>query len=110
MTFARLFNLSSYCLIASGFIAIGTTRAMDWLSMLLFTTVFIGSLFVDTARLRQQIPNWILNRLGLTSRLYPAVSDQPGGASGSLYPDSQSHFYDLLSCVPVFRNQHAGSV
>ena len=73
MTFARIFKLSSYCLIASGFVAIGATKAVDWLSMCLFMAVFIISWFVDTGSLRRQIPNWALNCLALTYLPFFAV-------------------------------------
>jgi hypothetical protein len=65
MTFERYFKASSYCLIGSGFVAIAATGAIDWITLLLFTAAFAGSLFLDTIRLRQIIPNWVLNGLAL---------------------------------------------
>jgi protein-glutamine gamma-glutamyltransferase len=65
MTFAQYFKASSYCMIGAGFAAIAATGALDWISILLFSGVLAGSWFVDTARLRQHIPSWILNCLVL---------------------------------------------
>ncbi len=65
MTFSRYFKISSYCLIGSGFAAIASTGVLGWSSMLLFSSIWIGSWFVDTFRVRQKIPNWILNCLAL---------------------------------------------
>jgi transglutaminase-like putative cysteine protease len=65
MTFSQYFKASSYCLIGSGFAAIAATGTMDATSVILFSLVFIGSWFLDTARLRQKIPNWVLNCLAL---------------------------------------------
>jgi protein-glutamine gamma-glutamyltransferase len=61
MTFTQYFKASSYCLIASGFIAISATGSLDWASLTLFTLILAGSWFLDTARIRQRIPKWILN-------------------------------------------------
>jgi transglutaminase-like putative cysteine protease len=65
MTFSQYFKASSYCLIGSGFIAIAATGTMDAVSIFLFSTVLIGSWFLDTVRIRQRIPNWTLNCLAL---------------------------------------------
>jgi hypothetical protein len=65
MTFAQYFRASSYCLIVSGFGAIAATGLVDWISIILFSAVLAGSWFLDTARLRQIIPTWILNCLAL---------------------------------------------
>jgi len=65
MTFSQYFKTSSYCLIGSGFAAIASAGVLGWISILLFSIILIGSWFVDTYRLRQKIPNWILNCLAL---------------------------------------------
>ncbi len=65
MTFSQYFKTSSYCLIGSGFAAIASARVLGWTSILLFSAILIGSWFVDTLRVRQIIPNWILNCLAL---------------------------------------------
>jgi protein-glutamine gamma-glutamyltransferase len=52
-------------MIGSGFIAIAATGALDWISILLFSAILVGSWFVDTIRLRESIPSWILNCLVL---------------------------------------------
>jgi hypothetical protein len=65
MTFSQYFKTSSYCLIASGFAAIATTGALGWVSILLFSTILIGSWFVDTFRFRKMVPTWILIGLAL---------------------------------------------
>jgi protein-glutamine gamma-glutamyltransferase len=65
MTFAQCFKASSYCLIGSGFIALAATGGLDWISTILFSAVFIGSWFLNTAGTRQRIPRRLLNILGL---------------------------------------------
>jgi protein-glutamine gamma-glutamyltransferase len=65
MTFARYFKLSSYCLIASGFIALSSTGSVDRISIVLFGAAFVCSLFLDTTRVRRSIPDWALNCLGI---------------------------------------------
>jgi hypothetical protein len=65
MTFSKYFKASSYCLIGSGFAAMIATRAVGWISIFPFAAIFIGSWFADTARIRERIPNWILNCLAL---------------------------------------------
>lgn len=65
MSFARYFRLSSYCLIASGFVAIAATGALDLFSMLLFSVALIVSWFIDTIRLYQRLSGWVLNSLAL---------------------------------------------
>jgi transglutaminase-like putative cysteine protease len=65
MTFAQYFRTSSYCLIASGFIALLSSGSVDRASVALFGAAFMGSLFLDTARIRRSIPNWALNCLGI---------------------------------------------
>ncbi len=65
MTFSQYFKTSSYCLIGSGFAAIVSAGVLGWISILLFATILIGSWFVNTFRVRQKIPDWILNCLAL---------------------------------------------
>jgi protein-glutamine gamma-glutamyltransferase len=65
MTFARYFKISSHCLIATGFIAIASTRAIDRIPVILFAAVFVSSWFLDTGRIRRLIPTWALNCLGI---------------------------------------------
>jgi hypothetical protein len=65
MSFARYFRLSSYCLIASGFVAIAATGTLDLFSLLLFSVAFIVSWFIDTARLYQRLSGWVLNSLAI---------------------------------------------
>jgi len=61
MSFARCFKLSSYCLIASGYVAIVATGAIDFISLSAFGAAFVASWFIDTARLYARIPPWVLN-------------------------------------------------
>jgi len=63
MTFAQFFKASSYCLIASGFIALATTGGMDWTSIILFAAALVGGWFLDTAKFRQSLPPRVLNFL-----------------------------------------------
>jgi hypothetical protein len=59
MSFAAYFKLSSYVLIASGFLAIAATGVISPAVLLLFGGIGIASWFVDTARLRRAVPAWI---------------------------------------------------
>jgi protein-glutamine gamma-glutamyltransferase len=65
MTFARYFKLSSYCLIGAGFLSLVATGRIGPGSIILFTSVFISSWFIDTGSLRQRIPTWVLNCVAL---------------------------------------------
>ena len=65
MNFARCFKLSSYCLIGAGFVSVAATRIIHPLSMILFAAFFVASWFLDTVRLRQRIPVWIMNCVAL---------------------------------------------
>src|SRR5512143_2321704 len=65
MNFAQYFRLSSYCLIASGFLAIGAAGAVGLPWKCLFTAALVISWFVDTAALRARIPTWLLNLMVL---------------------------------------------
>jgi len=60
MTFSRYFKASSCCLIGAGFVALAATGSVDAISIVLFTAVFISSWFLDTDRIRQSIPKWLL--------------------------------------------------
>jgi transglutaminase-like putative cysteine protease len=73
MTFAQYFKASSYCLIASGFAAIAATGRIDWVSVVLFSIAFAGSWFIDTVRLQQAIPAWILRYLALAYLPFCAI-------------------------------------
>jgi protein-glutamine gamma-glutamyltransferase len=61
MTFPQYFKASSYCWIGSGFLAIAATGAIDAISLALFVIILIGSLFMDSARIRRLIPTWAMN-------------------------------------------------
>ncbi len=65
MSFARYFKLSSYCLIASGFVAIAATGALDLFALVLFAAALISSWFIDTARVYRRLSGWPLNLLSL---------------------------------------------
>ena len=65
MNFARYFKISSYCLIGAGFISVAATRLIHPAWILLFAAVFVASWHMDTVRLRQLIPSWILNCIAL---------------------------------------------
>jgi protein-glutamine gamma-glutamyltransferase len=65
MSFARYFKISSFCLISAGFLAIAATGIIDILSLALFASVLVLSLFVDTPALSKRIPSWALNSLVL---------------------------------------------
>ncbi len=62
MSFARYFKISSFSLIASGFVAIAATGALDPFSLILFSIAFIASCFVETERLYERLS---LNLLAL---------------------------------------------
>jgi protein-glutamine gamma-glutamyltransferase len=61
MSYARYFKFASYCLIASGFVAITATGAVDLFSIVLFGSAFFASWFIDTERLHRRLPGWVLN-------------------------------------------------
>ncbi len=65
MTFARYFKASSYCLIGSGFAAVAATGGVTRIPIVLWFSIFIGSWFIDTARLRRALPQWIARYLAL---------------------------------------------
>ncbi len=65
MSFARYFRISSFCLIASGFVAIAATGALDLPSIVLFSAALIASCFIDTGRLHRRLSGWVLNSLTL---------------------------------------------
>jgi transglutaminase-like putative cysteine protease len=65
MTFARYFKISSYALIASGFVAIAATGTIDLPAVLLFSIVLVSSWWIDTERLRGRTPAWVLNTVAL---------------------------------------------
>lgn len=65
MSFARYFKLSSYCLIASGFVAIAATGALDPFSLILFSAALIVSWCINTAHLYRRLSGWALNTLAI---------------------------------------------
>jgi transglutaminase-like putative cysteine protease len=66
MSFAHYFKLSSYCMIAAGFMAVAASGSIDPVAIALFSSAMIASWFVDTVRLREKIPVWVLNCLALS--------------------------------------------
>jgi protein-glutamine gamma-glutamyltransferase len=73
MTFAQYFRTSSYGLIGSGFLAIAATGSIDWFSIILFSSIFISSWFLNTIRIRQRVPSWALNGIGFTYFLFSII-------------------------------------
>jgi len=65
MSFDVYFKLSSYILIASGFLAVVATGSVDFPSILLFALALVFSWFVPEARLRERMPQWLLNSMAL---------------------------------------------
>jgi protein-glutamine gamma-glutamyltransferase len=65
MTFARYFKASSYCLIASGFIAIAATGKIGMLFPSVFALILAASWFLDTEKIRRHAPGWALNSIVL---------------------------------------------
>jgi protein-glutamine gamma-glutamyltransferase len=65
MNFARYFKISSYCLISTGFVSVVATRRIHPVWIILFAAIFVASWRMNTVRLRQRIPSWILNCLAL---------------------------------------------
>ena len=65
MNFARYFKISSYCLIGAGFVSVAATRLIHPVWIILFAAIFVASWRMDTVRLRQRIPSWILNCIAL---------------------------------------------
>jgi transglutaminase-like putative cysteine protease len=52
-------------MIAAGFVAIAATGSIDPATIILFSSAMIASWFVNTVRLRQTIPVWVLNCIAL---------------------------------------------
>ena len=73
MTFAKSFKISSYCLIGSGFAAIASTGAIDTISILLFSCIFIISWFVNTHTIRQTMSPWRSYGLAVSYAFFMAV-------------------------------------
>src|SRR5215510_8897393 len=65
MNFARYFKISSYALIASGFVAIAATGTIDLPAVALFSIVLVASWWIDTEGLRRRTPGWVLNTVAL---------------------------------------------
>ncbi len=99
MTFAQYFKASSYCLIASGFLAVASTGAIDRISLAFFASVLIGSWFTDTGRLRQKIPVWMLNCAAIASLLFFAADIRLLSRS---FLVSIVHFVFLIAAIKLF--------
>ncbi|HTY61103.1 MAG TPA: DUF3488 and transglutaminase-like domain-containing protein [Acidobacteriota bacterium] len=65
MSFDRYFRISSYFLIGSGFVSVAATGRIHPVWTILFAGVFVASWRMNTARLRQSIPLWLLNCIAL---------------------------------------------
>ncbi len=65
MSFSRCFRISSYCLIAAGFLSVAATQRIHPAAVILFAVIFFGSWFADTALIRKRAPAWALNCLAL---------------------------------------------
>jgi transglutaminase-like putative cysteine protease len=65
MTYAQYFKTSSYCLIIAGFAAIAVTGCIALLPIFLYSSIIVISWFIDTGRLRRNIPVWIVNSVVL---------------------------------------------
>lgn len=61
MNLALYFKVSSCILIGTGFLSIAATRRVHPAWIILFVAAFAASWLVDTARLRQRLPSWLLN-------------------------------------------------
>ena len=70
MTLDRYFRLSSYVLVASGFIAVAAGGGAGIAAQLLFVCALAGSWFVDTARLGRMAPPRVQNALVITCLLF----------------------------------------
>ena len=70
MTLDRYFKLSSYLLIASGFVGVATGGGVGTTAQVLFTCALVGSWFVDTARLGSALPPRVQNTLVLAYLLF----------------------------------------
>ncbi len=99
MTFAQYFKASSYCLIASGFMAVASTGAVDGISLVFFASVLVGSWFMDTGRLRQKTPIWLLNGAAVASLLFFAADIRLLSRS---FPVSIVHFVFLIAAIKLF--------
>jgi len=73
MSFDRYFKLSSYLLVASGFIGVAAGGGAGAIAQALFTCVLVGSWFVDTAQLGSALPPRVLNALVFAYLLFYAA-------------------------------------
>jgi transglutaminase-like putative cysteine protease len=65
MSFAACYKLSSYCLAATGFLAVAATGALSPILLALFGSAFVASWFIDTAKLRHRLPAWLWRGIAL---------------------------------------------
>jgi protein-glutamine gamma-glutamyltransferase len=65
MSFAAYYKLSSYILIAAGFLALAATGALSPVMFSLFGGVLAASWFVDTAKIRRALPSTIWWTVGI---------------------------------------------
>jgi transglutaminase-like putative cysteine protease len=65
MSFAACYKLSSYCLVATGFLAVAVTGALNPILLALFGSAWVASWFIDTAKLRQRLPAWVWRGIAL---------------------------------------------
>jgi transglutaminase-like putative cysteine protease len=73
MTLDRYFELSSYLLVASGFLAVASGGGVGAAAQVLFACVFAGSWFVDTARLGRALRPRIQNVLVVAYMVFYAA-------------------------------------
>lgn len=65
MSFARYFKLSSYCLMASGFVAIAASGTIGLLWTSLYGAALLVSWAIDTVAFARMIPPWLMNLIVL---------------------------------------------
>jgi transglutaminase-like putative cysteine protease/uncharacterized membrane protein len=58
MSFTAYHKLSSYCLVASGFLALAATGALGPLPLGILGSVLVASWYIDTVELRRALPAW----------------------------------------------------
>ncbi len=61
MSFDRYFKLSSYTLIASGYVAMAATGVLDLFSVVAFGLGLVASWHLDPKKIKQRLPGWALN-------------------------------------------------
>jgi protein-glutamine gamma-glutamyltransferase len=67
MSFSILYRVASYGFVAAGFFAVAMTRALGPAALASFGAALAAAWFVDTGRLQQALPRWLVPAIALAS-------------------------------------------